>query len=34
MNLQSGYDLDRARTAMPQIEAGVRPIAAAWARFR
>ena len=29
MNLQSGYDLDRARTAMPQIEAGVRPIAAA-----
>ena len=29
MNLQSGNDLDRARTAMPQIEAGVRPIAAA-----
>jgi addiction module HigA family antidote len=29
MNLQSGYDFDRARTAMPQIEAGVRPIAAA-----
>jgi addiction module HigA family antidote len=29
MNLQSAYDLDRARTAMPQIEAGVRPIAAA-----
>ena len=29
MNLQSTYDLDCARTAMPQIEADVRPIAAA-----
>ena len=29
INLQSTYDLDRARTAMPQIEADVRPIAAA-----
>jgi addiction module HigA family antidote len=29
MNLQSTYDLDRARSAMPQIEADVRPIATA-----
>jgi addiction module HigA family antidote len=29
MNLQSTYDLDRARTAMPRIEADLRPIAAA-----
>ena len=29
MNLQSTYDLDRARATMPQIEADVRPIAAA-----
>ena len=29
INLQSAYDLDLARTAMPQIEADVRPIAAA-----
>jgi addiction module HigA family antidote len=29
MNLQSTYDLDLARTAMPQIEADVRPIVAA-----
>ena len=29
INLQSSYDLGLARTAMPQIEADVRPIAAA-----
>jgi antitoxin HigA-1 len=29
INLQSAYDLDVARTTLPQIEADVRPIAAA-----
>lgn len=29
MNLQSTYDLDVARASLPQIEADVRPIAAA-----
>lgn len=29
MNLQSAYDLDVARAALPRIEADVRPIAAA-----
>src|SRR3979490_2740871 len=29
INLQSSYDLDRARTTMPRIEADGRPIAAA-----